>query len=111
MFRLIRFRLALSYAGIALLVTLSLGAVLLVRLRAYYGSMEQDYLNSNAKAFSAMAAPVLMNKYPKDVQEAQVSNLAFLSQTRVRILDPQKNVLADSGPWHSPNIGLGVMRQ
>jgi signal transduction histidine kinase len=110
MFRLIRVRLALSYAGIALLVTLSLGAVLLVRLRAYYAGMERDYLNSNAKAMSVLAAPMLMKNYPQDVQNAQVSNLAFLSQTRVRILDPQKDVLTDSGPWTSPKIGFGVFQ-
>jgi signal transduction histidine kinase len=109
MLRTIRVRLVLSYAGIALLVTLSLGAVLLARLRAYYASMEEEYLNSNAKAISALAAPLLIQKSPKDVQNAQVSNLSFISQTRVRILDPQRNVLADSGPWQSTKIGLGVV--
>jgi signal transduction histidine kinase len=110
MVRLIRVRLALSYAGIALLVTISLGAVLLVRLHAYYAGMEQDYLFSNAKAISGMAAPMLINKYPLEVQNAQVNNLAFLSQTRVRILDPQEKVLADSGPWQTSKVGLGVVR-
>ncbi len=109
MFRLIRVRLMLSYAGIALLVTLSLGTVLLVRLRAYYASMEVDYLDSNAKAIGSLAAPMLIQKSPKDVQDAQVSSLAFISQTRVRILDPQRNVLADSGPWQSTKIGFGVV--
>lgn len=110
MFRMIRVRLALTYAGIALLVTLSLGAVLLIRLRAYYSGMELDYLSSNAKAISVMAVPLLTNKVPKDMRDAQISNLAFLSQTRVRILNPQQNVLADSGPAQSTKIGLGVMQ-
>lgn len=111
MFRTIRVRLVLSYAGIAFLVTLALGAVLLVRLRSYYASMEQDYLFSNARAIGSLAAPMLLKKLPRDVQDAQVSNLAFLSQTRVRILDPQKHVLADLGPWMSRKIGFGVMRE
>ncbi len=111
MFRMMRVRLALSYAGIALLVTISLGAVLLALLRSYYARMELDYLYSNAKAFSSLAAPMLMKNLSKDVQDAQVSNLAFLSQTRVRILDPQKNVLADSGPRQTTKIGFGVVRQ
>ncbi len=111
MFRLIRVRLALSYAGIALLVTLALGTVLLVRLRAYYAGMELDYLNSNAKAISAMAMPLLEKKLPPEIQAAQASSLSFLSQTRVRILDARKNVLIDSGPWQSTRIGVGVVRE
>jgi signal transduction histidine kinase len=110
MLRLIRVRLALSYAGIALLVTLSLGAVLLLRLRAYYGGMELDYLHNNARAIGGLAVPLLTDPYPKEVQDAQVQNLAFLSQTRVRILDNQKTVIADSGPWQSPLVDLGMVR-
>ena len=60
MFQTMRVRLVLSYAGIALLVTVSLGAVLLVRLRSYYASMEQDYLFSNASAIGSLAAPMLL---------------------------------------------------
>jgi signal transduction histidine kinase len=111
MLRTLRVRMMLSYAGIALLVTLSLGAVLLFRLRAYYAGMERDYLNSNAKAISVLAVPVMVNNVPNDVQGAQVSNLAFLSQTRVRLLDLNKNPLADSGPIQSRKVGFGVLRQ
>lgn len=110
MFHTVRVRLALSYAGIALLVTLSLGAVLLVRLRAYTARMERETLYSNARAISALAAPMLVKRLPMDVQEAQAGNLAFLSQARVRILDVQNNVLVDSGPWQSTRIGFGVVR-
>lgn len=110
MFRLIRVRLALTYAGIALLVTLSLGAVLLVRLNTFYANMELDYLYSNARAMSALASPMLTGDYAKDVRDAQASNMAFLSQTRVRILGPQKNVLADSGPWQTAQVGMGVLQ-
>jgi len=40
----IRWRLPLSYAAIALLAALSLGAVLLTTLRNYYLQRELDYL-------------------------------------------------------------------
>ncbi len=110
MFHTVRVRLALSYAGIALLVTLSLGAVLLVRLRAYTARMERETLYSNARAISALASPMLVQRLPRDVQEAQAGNLAFLSQARVRILDVRNNVLVDSGPWQSSKIGFGVVR-
>jgi hypothetical protein len=42
----IRWRLPLSYALIALLTTLALGAVLLISLQRYYRQQELDYLTS-----------------------------------------------------------------
>lgn len=111
MFRTIRVRLMLSYAGIALLVTLSLGAVLLFRLRNYYSGMEIDYLKSNAQAIGGLAAPMLVSDVPGDVRKAQMNNLAFLSQTRVRLFDVNLNPVADSGPMQASRIGIGVVRQ
>jgi signal transduction histidine kinase len=111
MFRLIRVRLALSYAGIALLVTLSLGAVLLLRLHSYYADMEMTYLENNARAISSLAVSIFNEEYPKEIRDAQVSNLAFLYQTRVRILDVQQHVLADSGSWRPAKIDLGVIQE
>ena len=49
----IRWRLPLSYAGIALLATLVLGGVMLAILRSYYLDRELDFLGSNAQVFSA----------------------------------------------------------
>lgn len=110
MMKSIRFRLALSYAGIALLVTLSLGAVLLVRLRSYYSNQELEYLYSSAASISKMASSMMSDQYSTDVQQAQLRNLAFLSQTRVRILNPGQKIVVDSGPWQSLNVGIGVIQ-
>ncbi|MDP6715512.1 MAG: hypothetical protein QF368_12920, partial [SAR202 cluster bacterium] len=49
----IRWRLPLSYAGIALLAALLLGVILLLALRGYYSRRENDYLLSNARAISS----------------------------------------------------------
>ena len=64
-----------------------------------------------AAAISGLAAPMLLKQYSTEVQTAQLRNLAFLSQTRVRILNPQQQLLADSGPWGSPRIGIGVAQR
>ena len=49
MFKSIRSRLALSFAGIALVAALVLGAVLLTILRDYYSNQELNYLRINSQ--------------------------------------------------------------
>lgn len=48
----IRWKLALTYAGIALLTALALGAALLLPLRGYYQEREREYLSRNAKTIA-----------------------------------------------------------
>jgi len=93
----IRWRLALSFAGLALLVTLALGAVLLGILRNYYGQQELRYLEDNAVAVSAFVADMLRQNPSPDTLQAQVEGLTFLAESRVRLLDTQNNEIADSG--------------
>ena len=50
MFKSIRWQLSLSYAAIALLAALALGAVLVSILLSYYSQLEVAYLRGNAKA-------------------------------------------------------------
>lgn len=94
----LRRRLPLSYAAIALLATLSLGAVLFLILRSFYQQQELDYLTNNAQAISRTVQPLLETQAPPQALRSQLTNYAFLSQTQVRILDPAGNPLADSGP-------------
>jgi hypothetical protein len=94
----IRWRLPLSYAAIALLVTLALGLILLTSLRRYYHQQELDYLTNNAKAISTRLVPLFEIDLPPEVLRSQVDSLAFLSQSRIRLLDTNKQLLADSGP-------------
>lgn len=94
----IRWRLPLSYAAIALLVTLALGLILLTSLRRHYHQQELGYLNNNAEAISKRLAPLFEEELPPEVLRSQVDSLAFLSQSRIRLLDDEKQLLADSGP-------------
>ena len=97
----IRWRLPLSYAAIALVATLALGAVLLVTVRGYYSNREQLYLNGNARTISEAIATTVEQKgqdWLAAVRESQLTGLAFLSQARVQVLDADGQVLADSGP-------------
>ena len=105
----IRWRLPLSYAGIALLAALALGGVLLIVLRGYYAQRERNHLINNARAIgdtliSLLAQPDVT---PEELQ-AQVESLSFLSQTRVRILDADRQVLADSGPFNISRIRIAL---
>jgi hypothetical protein len=101
----IRWRLPLSYAAIALLTTLSLGAVLLTTLRSYYLQHELNYLNDNAQGISFELARMLQAGLPPGALEAQLKNFSFLSQTRVRLLDTDKQIVADSGePQDRPQV-------
>jgi len=96
----IRWRLPLSYAGIALPAALALGGVLVMVLRGYYTQRERTYLLNNARAIAETLMPLLTQPdvTPEELQ-AQVESLAFLSQARVRLLDADRRVLADSGPF------------
>lgn len=93
----LRWRLPLSYAGIALLTTVSLGAVLLLMLQQFYRQQELDYLLGNARTISQQIAPLLENGDLNQLP-AQVKGLAFLSQTQVEVLSADKGrLLANSG--------------
>lgn len=93
----IRWRLPLSYATIALLAVLFLGVVLLITLRGYYQQQELNYLNNNAQAIGSIMAEMAKADYPQKVLDSQIKALAFLSQTRVRWLNADDQLLADSG--------------
>ena len=89
--------LPLSYAAIALLAALALGAVLLTVLRSYYLQRELDYLIGNARAVDDVATRLVALGASPSVLESQLRSLAFLSQTRVRLLDAADQIVADSG--------------
>ena len=93
----IRWRLPLSYASIALLAAVLLGFVLLITLRTYYLNRERDYLVSSAEAVASRFALLFESEVPADALESQLKSFSFLSQTRVRVLDEQGEVIADSG--------------
>ncbi|MCB0192877.1 MAG: HAMP domain-containing histidine kinase [Anaerolineae bacterium] len=93
----IRRRLPLSYAAIALLAVLALGLVLLTILRGYYRNQEQSYLVDNASVISLELARLLEADLPAAALQAQLQNFSFLTQTRVKLLDADGLITADSG--------------
>ncbi len=111
-FRSIRSRLALSFAGIALIAALALGAVLLVILQRYYFQQELSYLRGNAKAVSGIVMGMMSSNAPHDEMQSQIDNLAFLSQTRIQVYDPAGKLLFDSGSRGNVNrLNFGVVKQ
>jgi two-component system sensor histidine kinase BaeS len=110
MFRSIRSRLALSFAGIALVAALALGAVLLAILRNYYSNLELVYLRTNAGAIGDLVAAMNSHNAPHDEVQSQIDNMAFLTQTRIRVYSGDNALLYDSGAPQNINVNLGAGR-
>ena len=81
----------------ALLAVVALGIVLLASLRTYYSQQERDYLVGNARTVGAQLALSLEVNVPLEALQSQLQGFAFLTQARVRLLDSEGNLLADSG--------------
>ncbi len=111
MFRSIRSRLALSFAAIALLAALAIGALLLLILQNYYAERELSYLDGNAKIIATEMVKPILGNLPHDEIQSQIANLAFLSQTRVQVYDANGELLADSGLPNKVDVSLGVVPQ
>jgi len=101
-FRSIQWRLPISYAAIALLAAMSLGAVLLTTLRSYYAQYELDYLRGNARAIGIALAQALEDS-PQDLK-IQLDTFAFLSQSRIRLIGEDGAILGDSGTPQQRNF-------
>ncbi len=93
----IRWKLPLTYAGIALITALVLGGTLLLIVRRYYQVQEMSYLGKNAIAISSAVEPFFardpITSVPDDLK-SHLSLLSFLSQTRISLYDPQGNEIA-----------------
>ena len=110
--RSIRWRLPLTYAGIAMLATLALGLVLLVTLRTYYRGQERDYLLRNAEALGPSVSLLMEDAPAEDALRSYVAGFSYLSQTKVRVLDADRGLVADSGDPREArefvNVSLGI---
>ncbi len=95
--RSIRWQLPLSYAAIALLAALALGLVLLVALTRYYNRLEANYLSNYGMSIDATLSNLPLKDLTTDQLNAQVKSYSLISQSRIQILDPNGNILADSG--------------
>lgn len=90
--RSLRWQLALTYAGIALLTAALLGGILVSVLGRYYIRAEDAYLNAAAER----VARQLSSPVPADVGQ-RVALAALGTQTRVRVYDASHALLYDSG--------------
>jgi signal transduction histidine kinase len=95
--RSIRWRLPISYIGIALLAALAAGVFMLAALRNYYRQQERAYLERNAQPFAQAAGQLLQAGVSEDVLQDQATSWSFLLQARVQLYDMQDELLADSG--------------
>jgi signal transduction histidine kinase len=93
----IRWRLPLSYAGIAFLTALALGAVLNLVLSDYYAGQEREYLLHNAKSIIPAAEHLMSDDTVPEGLVIRLEMAAFFSRTRIQILDVEGAVLIDSG--------------
>jgi signal transduction histidine kinase len=90
----LRWRLAASYAGIALLTAVVLGGLLVSVLADYYGRAETSYLRAaTTRVGSALTRGGAL---PSDLPR-QVLISALDTQTRVRVYSTSGALLADSG--------------
>lgn len=96
-FNSIRWRLAFSYAAIALLAAIALGLVLYTVLREYYDYQEARYLQESAMRVGIVASELMEKNVPAPVIQDQSTSWSFFLQARVRIEDPSGRVIADSG--------------
>jgi signal transduction histidine kinase len=99
--RSIRVQLPVSYAVMALLTTLVLGIVLLLTLQGFYSTQERNYLSTNAALMSPGIANVLADEQNAASLNVYVQNLSYIIQARIRVLDPEGYLLADSGELQS----------
>lgn len=104
--RNIRFQLPLTYAGIAALAAVLIGAILILVIGNYYHGMELEYLAGNAEGiarnltgFASRERIGPENTLEKNASffQVQARATAFLIQSRVQILDQNNVLIADSG--------------
>jgi signal transduction histidine kinase len=97
LFTSIRWRLAASYALLVLLSVTLMGALALTIVQNYVGRQESGYLRANAQEIAGLANRFLQPQTRRTALEELASTSAFLGDARVRIMDPERVVLADSG--------------
>lgn len=92
----LRWRLPLSYALVALIAIATLGAVLLLALSSYYTQQERRYLLSNAQAVGNWVQSV-QRADESQILQSQITAVAALMQTQIRVFDRDARLVADSG--------------
>lgn len=93
----IRWQLSLSYAGIALLATLLLGAIMMGILARYFAIQESNYLVETAAEIGDKAFYIIYDKLEDQDLNVLMQRFSFYIDARLRLIDPERMVIADSG--------------
>ncbi len=109
MFKSIRWRLAASYGLLILLSVTLMGTLALSIVQGYVGRQESTYLQANAIQIANLAERFLAPPIRRIALEELASTSAFLGDARVRIMDPDRLVLADSGDPGLPDDFLWLI--
>ena len=106
MFNSLRWRLSLTYGGIALLASIFLGAILLLTLQEFYRQQEVEYLLQNGRTIGRAMYGYLGEEIDQALLESQIDTFAFLTQTRIELHDANNQIVYDSG---SPDQQNGIL--
>lgn len=93
--RSMTYRLPATYAAMALLVALSLGAVLQTTLRTRFAAQERAYLESNAEPMATVLAASLSQK-DNNFLEKQLNFFSFLVRAKVEIFNTDGTLLGSA---------------
>jgi signal transduction histidine kinase len=105
----IRWRLAASYAILILLSVTLMGALALYIVQRSIAQQEGEFLSENARAVAVQAERFIAPQFRRIALQELAATSAFLGDARVRILDPEKNVIADSGDPGMPDEYLWLI--
>jgi signal transduction histidine kinase len=95
-FSSIRWRLVLSTTLLTLLTVGVMGGLSLSLVKRYVDRQEIEQLTQNAEAVARQAASLMVSAINEEALSELAQTSAFLSNARIRILDPESHVLADS---------------
>src|SRR5690349_1994312 len=107
--RSIRWRLVASYMLLTLLTAGLVGALALSLVKRYADQQEIDYLTANANAAARQAATLIWPEPRQGALQQLAQTSAFLGNVRVRIMDGDKNVVADSGVRAGPDTFVWIL--
>lgn len=97
MFKSIRWKLILSYVLLTLVTVVILGAIAYSFVNEYVKNQENRFLTANAEAIATQASGFIRPIYrPYELAEL-VETSSILGNFRVIILNPQREIIADSG--------------
>jgi len=108
-FQSIRWRLVASYAVLILLGVTLMGALALYMVQRYVGGQEGIYLKANAAAVAEQAERFMGPQLRLVALQQLAATSAFLGDARVRILDGDRQLLADSGDPGLPDEFLWLV--